>query len=153
MPKRKVRRARRKRGVAAPPAVRRSATAADSVRGAMSGLAACQKRLLAERAALDAKLSAVEQALRALGAGATPTAGVRRRGAATGEGGFRAGSLKEYIAKVLTGRGVMSVKDITQEVLNAGYQTRNRTLAKSVGIALTQMKGVRKVGRGRFKLG
>jgi hypothetical protein len=46
----------------------------------------------------------------------------------------------------------MAVKDITEGVRRGGYETRNKTLAKSVGIALTQMPEVDKVGRGLFRL-
>lgn len=46
----------------------------------------------------------------------------------------------------------MAVKDVTAAVVRAGYQTRNRTLGKSVGIALAQMPNVTKLGRGTFKL-
>ena len=66
--------------------------------------------------------------------------------------GPRPGSLKSVITTVLTGKGIMAVKDITAGVLKAGYKTRNKTLAKSVGIALAEMKNVAKIGRGRFRL-
>jgi hypothetical protein len=76
-------------------------------------------------------------------AGRRPRAG--RRGA-------RQGSLKDFIGRVLSGHGVMSVKEITAGVRKAGYKTRNKTLSKSVGIALAQMPGVEKVDRGQFRL-
>ena len=66
--------------------------------------------------------------------------------------GRRAGSLKDQIAKILSvGKGAMAVRDITARVLKSGYKTRNKTLAKSVGIALTQMPDVVKIGRGVFR--
>jgi len=45
----------------------------------------------------------------------------------------------------------MAVKDITKGVVRSGYKTKNKTLAKSVGIALTEMPTVEKVGRGQFR--
>jgi hypothetical protein len=120
-----------------------------SLRGAVAGLNAYRQRLAGDRAALEGKISAIDNALSAMGGVAVSgPAGRGRRGV----GRVRAGSLKEYVGRVLTGRGVMAVKDITTGVLKAGYKTKNKTLSKSVGIALTQMPGVSKVGRGRFKL-
>ena len=37
-------------------------------------------------------------------------------------------------------------------VTRAGYKSKNKTLAKSIGIALSVMSTVEKVGRGQFKL-
>jgi len=118
----------------------------------VAGLQKYRDELVNQRAGLDAQIQAVEQALSAMGTAAGPAprraAGRPRRATA---GGYRAGSLKDCIADVLSGGGVMAVRDITDGVLKAGYKTKNKTLAKSVGIALTEMKNVTKVGRGRFK--
>ena len=46
----------------------------------------------------------------------------------------------------------MAVKDITAAVLKAGYPSKSKTLAHSVGVALREMPGVVKVGRGQFRL-
>ncbi len=56
------------------------------------------------------------------------------------------------IGNVLSGAGEMQVRDITARVLRAGYKSRNKTLDKSVGIALAHMPTVRKIGRGVFRL-
>jgi len=111
-------------------------------------------RLVDRRAQLDDQISAVESALRAMGAVAAvryAAGGGRGPGRPAG-GAPRPGSLKDYILRVLSGRGVMAVKDIAEAVVQAGYESKNKTLAKSVGIALRQLKEVRKVGRGRFQL-
>ncbi len=149
---------------------RRRGSSAASASGALaSQLAGIHANLLAERADLDSKLAAIESTLSAFGGATAPRrgrppgsgkkrgrppgrpAGAKRGG---GRGGRRReGSLKEYIGKVLATGGVMRVKDIADAVVKSGYQTTNKTLAKSVGIALTQMKdGVRRVGRGRFRV-
>lgn len=142
--------ARRGRSTARAP--RRSAAVAPG--GANVAVHALQSHcdsLIASRAQLDAEIKAVEEALRVMGA--THAAKAPRTGAPRGgRRGPRAGSLKEYIARVLSGRGVMSVKDITESVRAAGYPTRNQTLAKSVGITLTKMPEIRRVKRGHFCL-
>ncbi len=120
------------------------------LQGAMQNLQAAAEDLRAQRAAIDAQLTAVEQALAAMGTAPAGKQG-RRVGRPPGTG-MRAGSLKDYITNVLSGGEVMSVKDITNAVLAAGYPTRNKTLAKSVGIALTEMPNVQKVARGKFRL-
>ena len=77
----------------------------------------------------------------------------RPPGRKTGSGrGPRPGSLKAYVLDVLRGRGVTAVKDITAAVLAHGYKTKNKTLAKSVGISLAQMPEAQKVGRGMFRM-
>jgi hypothetical protein len=130
------------------------------VGGALSGLKTYRTQLVARRNELDAQIQAVDGALRVMGVAVTArrpagrVAGriIRRRPAGKGgRRGPRAGSLKEHILGVLAGRGVMSVKDITEGVLAGGYRTKNKTLAKSVGIALTELPNVSKVARGRFR--
>jgi hypothetical protein len=128
--------------------------------GALRSLQGYHTELVGQRNALDAQIQAVQNALAVMG---MPTAYGRAPGPRRGPGrppgrpraggrSPRAGSLKAYILDVLSGRGVMAVKDITAGVLAGGYRTKNKTLAKSVGIALTEMRNVTKVGRGRFRL-
>lgn len=123
----------------------------------LGNLQAAERALVAQRSDIDSKLVAIQQAIRAMGGAAAvgSPAGTRAPRIAAGPGrrGPRAGSLKEYILKVLSAAGgPMAVKDITSGVLKAGFKTRNKTLAKSVGIALTDTPGVVKIGRGRFRL-
>ncbi len=123
------------------------------MRGAISSLQHARGQLISQRDLLDARIQAVDSALAAMGAALPrgPVAAGPRRGRPGGRGP-RPGSLKSVITTVLTGKGIMAVKDITAGVLKAGYKTRNKTLAKSVGIALAEMKNVAKIGRGRFRL-
>lgn len=120
-----------------------------SAGAALGSLQAYAQQLVAHRAQIEAQLTAVQQALQAMGA----TAVVRRGPGRPRGGGPRPGSLKDHIARVMSGRGVMTVKDITDGVLASGYDTKNKTLAKSVGIALTEMPNVAKLSRGKFQLG
>ncbi len=119
--------------------------------------------LRAERDRLDQRIAAIEAALTP---SATRTAAAPARSVATpsrlpagrkrmghGYGGYRKGSVKEYILRVLEkASGPMQVKDIATAVVRAGYKTRNQTLAKSVGLALASMPEVEKVGRGAYQL-
>ncbi len=99
-------------------------------------------RLLREqRGQLDTRIQVIENALRTLRAGHQPTAVEPTR----------AHSLAGYIERVLAGGAAMTVKEITLAVVAAGYPTRNKTLAKSVGATLAKMPGVVKVGRGLYR--
>ncbi len=139
------------------PRKNRGGALGESLTGAVSNLATLHADLLAQRAALDNQIGAVANALRAIGQpvalGAAKAPGRKGPGRGMGRGGWRPGSLKAHIAQVMRGGGVMAVKDITAAVVKSGYKSKNQTLAKSVGIALTEMAGMAKVGRGKFKLG
>lgn len=136
-----------------------AASASGSAAGAIGSIRQALAHLENDRAQLDRQIDALRTALRELGQAAPALAAAPRVAAAPVGGGGgrgrrpRAGSLKEFIQGVLTqAGGVMAVRDITDGVLAAGYQSKNQTLAKSVGIALTEMPGVIKVGRGQFRL-
>jgi hypothetical protein len=104
----------------------------------------------AERAALDAQISALESALAAMGTGVTARNGATRVRASSER---RAGSLKDHIQRVLAKAGApMAVSDITAAVVRSGFKSKNKTLGTSVGIALADMPGVRRVGRGVYRL-
>jgi hypothetical protein len=107
--------------------------------------------LLSQRAAVDGQIEAIERAIAAFGAPA-PRASAAAKGP-RGRRGPREGSLKTYIEKVLQAAGKpLAVKDVADGVIRAGFQTKNKALAKSIGVALTQMAGVRKVDRGVFAM-
>ncbi len=135
-----------KRGPGRPPGSRNAGGAT----AALTSLRHFHAELAAQKRRVDAQIEAVENAIRAM-TGVAPAVG---RGPALGGGGRgpRAGSLKEYITRCLAGKGPMAVKDITAAVRGAGYPTKNKTLAKSVGNALADMRNIVKVGRGQFKL-
>lgn len=120
-----------------------------SEKSAITGLNAYRNQLLAQRSAIDTRIRALEEAIRAMGVG---VASARVGSTPTGRAP-RKGSLKEHIIKVLSSSGKpMMVKEITAGVMKSGYKTENKTLAKSVGIALTQLPGVAKLGRGKFQI-
>jgi len=74
------------------------------------------------------------------------------RRAKPGASGYRPGSLKAHIQQVLQAHGgVMAVEDVTAAVCKAGFKSKDKTLARSVGVALRGMRDVKKVGRGTFR--
>ncbi len=160
-------RGRPRKGGASAQGVMGSAAGMDA--GAVRQLESIHRGLLGERDRLDARIAAIAGALAALSGGmpaavsaAAPSGRVMGRRPTIGRprkdtpqvAGFREGSLKAYIFKVLSGSGgkPMAVKDITAGVIGSGFASENKTLGKSVGIALTQMPGVEKVGRGQFRV-
>lgn len=128
-----------------------------AARGAIAALREFHATLMQKRDDLSQQISAIEQAIAGIGGQpAVPSAGRGggRRGR-RGGGGKRPpeGTLKAYIERVLRKSGQpMQVKAITAAVRAAGYPTTNKTLEKSVGIAVTQIPGVKKVKRGTFAL-
>lgn len=128
--------------------------------GAVKSLQDYRAQLAAQCNEWAAQIQAVDGALQVMGV-AVPARSVGRKPVGRpagrrgprngGRRGPRAGSLKEYILKVISGGRTMSVKEITAGVLAAGYPTKNQTLAKSVGIALTELPGVKKIARGKFR--
>ena len=130
-----------------------------SLSSATTGLKSYRAHLARERDTLDERIGAIDTVLQTFGApqkvARVGRPAGRRAVAKPGPGrrGARKGSLKEYIGKVLSTRSrEMAVKDIATGVVKAGYKTRNKTLAKSVGIALADMRNVAKVGRGLYKM-
>lgn len=113
------------------------------------------RALTAQRAEIDAQITAIEQALGAFGAATARSAAAPHRAAAPSSrpNGPRPGSLKDFIGRVLSSSGSpMMVKDIASAVVKAGYKTKNKTLATSVGLALADMRNVKKVSRGKYRL-
>ena len=118
--------------------------------GVLGGLRTYQRQLVAERQRLDSQIAAIDQAIQVMGGGAARTLSAVR---GSQSGRYRRGSLKEHILRTLSaGGGAMAVRDVTAGVLRSGYRSKNKTLAKSVGIALADMSEVAKVGRGTFQL-
>jgi len=119
--------------------------------GALREIRAYRQTLVARRAELDSRVNAIDQALAALGAAARSAP--RRAARAPRSSGPRRGSLKHFIERVLSAsKGPIAVRDTTTAVLRAGFKTKNKTLAKSIGTALSQMPNVVKVSRGLFRL-
>lgn len=142
-----------KRPVGRPRGSTSARTSAPATSGVAQDINAAIGKLMAQRNSIDSQIALLQRTLSELGAAATVKSVGRPAGPGRGRRGPRAGSLKEYIENVLSAAGgEMAVKDIAEGVVANGYKSKNKTLAKSVGIALTQMANVQKVGRGTFKL-
>ncbi len=106
-----------------------------------------------QREALDAEVSAISGALVALGnprMARSPDA--PRRGRPPGSGG-RPGSLKSFIVRVLRQRSrPMSPRDIAAAVAKTGYKSKAKDLTKAVSNSLPELKSIKKVGFGMYKL-
>ncbi len=132
---------------------------------AVAGLSQAKAALLSQRDLIDGQMAELDRMIAQYGGsvsaaprvgrppGRPPGSGRMLSGGGSG-GAYRPGSLKDVIHGVLAGAGgAMAVKDIAEGVVSSGYKSKNKTLAKSVGIALTDMKGVKKIGRGLYGLG
>ena len=121
----------------------------------LNDVRAWRSELAAQQAQLAVQLAALDQLRETLGSTAPkPTAGraLKGRRIRGGHGGAREGSLKSYLDRVLRAtRRPMRRAEVTAAVLKAGYKSRSKTLAKSVGVALRTMSGVKKIGRGVFR--
>ncbi len=130
-------------------ATRAKRGAGSDLGGALASLKAYRDQLSDQRTEIDNQMQAIDAALAALGAVTARSVVVRRR---RGKGP-RAGSLKEYIARVLRGlaRG-KSVKDIAAAVKKAGYKSKSKRWGHTVSKVLADMKDVTRVGRGVYRL-
>ena len=119
----------------------------------LSGIQAYHEGLLARRDQIDREVSALGNALSALGsAQAVPTNSVRQVRVRRG-GGARDGSLKSFILKVLGSRSTPATpKEIAARVMSSGYSSRAKYLSTAVNNALPELKAVKKVGFGLYSL-
>ena len=127
--------------------------------------------LASQRIALDTQLDALARAIEAFGA-ASPAAPARKRKyvkkarpVATRPGrkakakpkakaaAGRPGSLKDYIVRVLrqTSRP-LSPRDMGTAAMKAGFKTKSKDLTKAVSNTLPKMKGIKKIGFGKYQL-
>ena len=152
---------RRRKGVgkkvrrqARPSTVRgRRAFGSESAR-LLKGMQAHHSQLVAQRTSLDAELDAIAGAIEAMGARASrsPAGRSPKRGRPAGAPP-RAGSLKDYIVRVLRQRSrPMSPRDIGVSVVKAGLKTKAKDVTKAVSNTLPDMKNVKKVGFGVYRL-
>lgn len=132
-------------------ATRAKRGAGSDLAGLLASLRAHRDRLADQRNETDNQMQAIDAALAALGESSStaPRADARRKWGK----GPRAGSLKDYVARVL--RGLVNgkrVKDIAAAVKKAGYKSKSKTLDHAVSKALADMKNVAKAGRGVYRL-
>jgi len=146
-------RGRRKKTSRSPRASHRVATGpGESLGENLQGLLqAHREKLVAQHAALGARLAGLSQALQVLGA---PSASkpARRRKSRGKKRGVRKGSLPDFIGRVLRQtKEAVSPRDIAARVLKAGYKSKSKNLTNMVSNALAGLPGVSKLGRGLYR--
>ncbi len=119
----------------------------------LSGIQAYHEGLLARRDQIDLELSALGDALSALGSTqAVPAKSARQERGRRG-GGARGGSLKSFILKVLARRSTPATpKEIASGVMRSGFKSRSKHLSTAVSNVLPELKAVKKVGFGLYSL-
>jgi len=109
--------------------------------------------LAAMRSSLNAQIDAIEVAMEAM-TGIQAKSAPQRRAPTRGRGRpGRAGSLKDSVVNVLRKhRTPMSPRDLSSAVVRAGYKTKAKDLTKAISNILPQLKMVKKVGRGMYRV-
>jgi hypothetical protein len=126
-----------------------------SFAGLVSSLQSSHRALVAERDTLSAQIAALESAMNAVsGSGVVRNGKAAMRKARDGSAAeYRAGSLKDHVHRVLSKSSTpLPVSEIAASVVRSGFKSKNKTLATTVGIALADMPGVRRVKRGVYGL-
>ena len=122
----------------------------------ISSMQAYHSDLVARREGIEAEITAIGQAIEAMGIVPAPRALRAKRGRPVGRPAgrpAREGSLKTYIVKVLGQRSTaMSPKDIAARIVKAGYRSKAKDLTKAVSNTLPQLKQVKKVGFGKYRV-
>ena len=130
---------------------------------------AFHRELVMQRDSLDSQIDGIGRAIEAMGAFAPARrgrprravkvarvgrpAGAKAKRVSAAVSGARAGSLKDYIVRVLRQHTKpMSPRDLGARVVKAGFKTNAKDITKAVSNALPQLKAVRKVGFGVYQL-
>ena len=119
--------------------------------GILNSIQAYHGDLLVRRDQVDREISALDDALVALG---SKQNGVARRVVQTRRPkGMREGSLKDFIIKVLGRQSTPATpKEIAIKVIRAGYKSNAKNLNTVVSVALPKIKKVKRVGFGNYIL-
>jgi uncharacterized C2H2 Zn-finger protein len=142
---------RLKRGGAPRAARTQSRAAARGPAGLLGDVHTWRAELAARQAELETQVAALDQLLAVL-AGAAPRAAATPGPRGRSRGPVRQGSLKSFVVRVLhAARRPMRRIEIADAVLKAGYKSRDKTFAKSVGVVLRTVPGVKKLGRGVYQ--
>lgn len=123
-----------------------------SADGLLGDMQAYHSGLQAQRMSIDAQIDAVARAMEVMGASvpaASAVPGKRRRGRPPGQ----PGSLKDFIVRVLRASSApLSPNQIGKRVKKAGYKTKAKDLTKAVSNTLPDLKRVKRLGFGSYKL-
>lgn len=136
---------------------RPSMASTDSGTRLLDDMESFQNELFDRRSSLDAEIDGLARAMEALGPAGRRAPGPKpARRATTGRSsgsGFRSGSLKSFIVKVL-GQVTkpLSPNDIGSRVVKSGFKTKAKDITKAVSNTLPQLRGVKRVGFGMYTL-
>ena len=134
--------------------VRRIQFSGDGPARVLREMQAYHGALMAEHTSLQARMDALTNAMATLGTvtPAGPKRKTTKRGRPAGSG-VRPGSLKDHIVRVMrqTTRP-MGPRDISNKVLKAGFKTKAKDISKAVSNKLPELKNVKKVGFGLYRL-
>ena len=115
--------------------------------------------LLMRRESLDSEITAISNAIEAIGAAAPAASQGRRPGRPAGRvgrprsSGGRKGSLRDYVLRTMGKRSTpMSPRQLASAVVKAGYKSKAKDLTKAVSNLLPQLKQVKRVGFGKYRL-
>lgn len=127
--------------------------------------------LASQRIALDAQLDALARAIDAFGPAKTVAPARKRKYAKKGRpvaarprrkakakakpsaAAGRPGSLKDYIVRVLSQTSKpLSPREMGTAAIKAGFKTKSKDLTKAVSNTLPKMKGVKKIGFGKYQI-
>lgn len=135
-------------------AVRARRTLGDESARLLSGMRDYHNELMTRRSSLETEIGAIASAIEAMGAVAPQKrAGRKPKRARSARAHVRAGSLKDYIGRVLRQHTKpMSPNDIARRVLKAGFKTKAKDFPKAISNTLPEMKIVKKVGFGMYRL-
>ena len=126
----------------------------DGAAGLLSKMQAYHDQLHAECDSVAAQMDAISSMMEMLGA-SSPSSGPRptsTRRAPAPRGG-RASLIKPFILKAFRQRSTpMGPSDIATSIRRLGYKSKAKDLAKMVSKKLPDLKEVKKVGRGLYKI-
>ncbi len=133
---------------------RRAQSVGDASARLIGEMHAYHGNLLAQRSSLDGRIDALTNAMKALGAavGVKPRRRTGKRGRPAGSG-IRAGSLKDYIVRVLRQTTKpMSPREISARTIKAGFKTHAKDVTKAVSNKLAELNNVKRVSFGLYRL-
>jgi len=141
----------RRRAVGRPPG--RVAATTGGAAHLLGGMQQYRDELMSRRDQIDRELSAIGDAMAALGSAPAPARGGAGAKRARRGAGHRDGSLKSFIVSVL-GRynSPATPKEIAAKVMQAGYKSKAVDLTKAVSNALPELNEVKRIGFGKYSL-
>ena len=109
-------------------------------------------KLIAKRDALDKKIAELQGLGELKAAPKRARKKLAKKRARKAMRASRAGTLPSKLAEVLQGKARMSIAEVTEAVLAAGYKSKSKAFQKIVGMTLAQNKRFKRVRKGQYSL-